>query len=258
METPRYFYYPDLSIWHSVDPLSDKYPNLTPYAYCVNNPVILGAPAGKEGIVVSSSPGKQQNKLHFLINGLDRAKAAQKRIKKGEGTTWIIYNDKENGFYQTDIDKYKKEANDASINVKIVSEVDEIVDYINNKTGGNSRNKDKISSFYYVGHSTVSNLDVGYQGSGQKFDPRDLKSSTFKSGTWVNVVGGCNTAVDRKILGFIPIKKSVIRQFADILDEKSIIHGSNVRVYYPGGIAREQKLLGKNKGKIITINGKRR
>ena len=48
METPRYFYHPDLSIWLSVDPLSDKYPNLTPYAYCANNPVVLVDPNGRK------------------------------------------------------------------------------------------------------------------------------------------------------------------------------------------------------------------
>ncbi|HHU47431.1 MAG TPA: hypothetical protein GXZ40_05990 [Bacteroidales bacterium] len=37
METLRYFYHPDPNFRLSVDPLSDKYPNLTPYAYCVNN-----------------------------------------------------------------------------------------------------------------------------------------------------------------------------------------------------------------------------
>ena len=47
METWRYFYHPDLSIWFSVDPLSDKYPNLTPYAYCANNPVRFVDPDGK-------------------------------------------------------------------------------------------------------------------------------------------------------------------------------------------------------------------
>ncbi len=47
METLCYFYHPDPSIWLSVDPLSDKYPNLTPYAYCANNPVILVDPDGR-------------------------------------------------------------------------------------------------------------------------------------------------------------------------------------------------------------------
>ncbi len=36
----------DLSIWISVDPLSDKYPNLSPYTYCADNPVKLVDPKG--------------------------------------------------------------------------------------------------------------------------------------------------------------------------------------------------------------------
>ena len=34
-------YHPDLSIWLSVDPMSDKYPGVSPYTYCGNNPVRL-------------------------------------------------------------------------------------------------------------------------------------------------------------------------------------------------------------------------
>ena len=34
--------------WLSVDPLSDKYPSMSPYAYCANNPVILVDPDGKQ------------------------------------------------------------------------------------------------------------------------------------------------------------------------------------------------------------------
>jgi RHS repeat-associated protein len=44
------YYHSDLSIWLSVDPMSDKYPNLTPYNYCANNPVILVDPDGRENI----------------------------------------------------------------------------------------------------------------------------------------------------------------------------------------------------------------
>ena len=34
-------YNPALSLWLSVDPLSDKYPGVSPYTYCANNPVRL-------------------------------------------------------------------------------------------------------------------------------------------------------------------------------------------------------------------------
>ena len=41
-------YYTDwASIWLSVDPLSDKYPHLTSYNYCANNPVMLIDPDGR-------------------------------------------------------------------------------------------------------------------------------------------------------------------------------------------------------------------
>ena len=39
-------YHPTLSIWLSVDPMSDKYPGVSPYAYCGNNPVVLKDPNG--------------------------------------------------------------------------------------------------------------------------------------------------------------------------------------------------------------------
>ena len=42
------YYSSDLSIWLSVDPMSDKYPSLSPYAYCANNPVKLVDPNGEE------------------------------------------------------------------------------------------------------------------------------------------------------------------------------------------------------------------
>ena len=46
------YYNSDLSIWLSVDPLADKYPSLSPYAYCANNPVKLVDPDGEEIIEI--------------------------------------------------------------------------------------------------------------------------------------------------------------------------------------------------------------
>ena len=42
------YYSSDLSIWLSVDPMSDKYPSPSPYVYCADNPVKLVDPNGEE------------------------------------------------------------------------------------------------------------------------------------------------------------------------------------------------------------------
>ncbi len=57
------YYDSGLSIWLSVDPMSDKYPNLSPYNYCANNPVMLVDPDGRimkikgeDGVSIVYSP----------------------------------------------------------------------------------------------------------------------------------------------------------------------------------------------------------
>ncbi|MDX9890953.1 MAG: RHS repeat-associated core domain-containing protein [Bacteroidales bacterium] len=42
------YYDSGLSIWLSVDPMSDKYPSMSPYNYCANNPVMLVDPDGRD------------------------------------------------------------------------------------------------------------------------------------------------------------------------------------------------------------------
>ena len=42
------YYSSDYSIWLSVDPMADKYPSLTPYNYCVWNPMKIVDPDGEE------------------------------------------------------------------------------------------------------------------------------------------------------------------------------------------------------------------
>jgi RHS repeat-associated protein len=72
------YYHSDLSIWLSVDPLSDKYPNLTPYAYCANNPVILVDPDGRwipgldedNNVIVTAEEGDDLNSFKkFMGSG---------------------------------------------------------------------------------------------------------------------------------------------------------------------------------------------
>ena len=52
------YYSSDLSIWLSVDPMSDKYPSLSPYVYCANNPIRLVDPNGEDIIFVDENTGK--------------------------------------------------------------------------------------------------------------------------------------------------------------------------------------------------------
>ena len=49
---------PDLSIWLSVDPMADKYPGVSPYTYCGNNPVKLVDPNGREWIGIDGGKVK--------------------------------------------------------------------------------------------------------------------------------------------------------------------------------------------------------
>lgn len=48
------YYNPRLSIWYGVDPMTEKYPGWSPYAYTFNNPVNFVDPTGMEG----EEPGK--------------------------------------------------------------------------------------------------------------------------------------------------------------------------------------------------------
>ena len=47
----RYMDYSLMTMWLSVDPMSDKYPNISPYNYCMWNPVKLVDPDGRDGDV---------------------------------------------------------------------------------------------------------------------------------------------------------------------------------------------------------------
>lgn len=47
------YYSSDLSIWLSVDPMSDKYPSLSPYVYCKNSPVVLFDPDGEDAVYIA-------------------------------------------------------------------------------------------------------------------------------------------------------------------------------------------------------------
>ena len=53
----------DISKWLSVDPLSDKYPSVSPYAYCNWNPVKYVDPDGRENVVALPNPADETKQV---------------------------------------------------------------------------------------------------------------------------------------------------------------------------------------------------
>ena len=67
------YYQPNLSIWLSVDPMADKYPGVSPYVYCGDNPVRLVDPDGRKIWVVGEDGKKYlyKNRALFDEHGIE-------------------------------------------------------------------------------------------------------------------------------------------------------------------------------------------
>ena len=62
----RYMDHELMTMWLSVDPMADKYPGISPYAYCAWNPVKLVDPDGRELVLTGES--ENVNSLLKIIN----------------------------------------------------------------------------------------------------------------------------------------------------------------------------------------------
>lgn len=83
------YYDSDISICLSIDPLSDKYPSMSPYMYCAGNPVILVDPDGRsyghyvDGDVNVVGKDKNDDDRIFLVYGNDLSKVKADKFNKG-------------------------------------------------------------------------------------------------------------------------------------------------------------------------------
>lgn len=96
------YYSSDLSIWLSVDPQASKYPSLSPYVYCANNPVRLVDPNGEE-VEYNSFADRILVGLHRLFNGKFRQQF--KELKNSEETYVFNKNNDGNNSFTTDGNK---------------------------------------------------------------------------------------------------------------------------------------------------------
>ncbi len=110
----RYLDHELLTSWLSVDPMADKYPNISPYAYCAWNPVKLVDPEGSFPVEIHICL------VEYAFFDLKINEDAKKKILKGVGyhsdfwnmTENTIHFDNMNGFesikelYKKTVDKY--------------------------------------------------------------------------------------------------------------------------------------------------------
>ena len=84
------YYNSDLSIWLSVDPMADKYPSLSPYTYCADNPVKLVDPNG-ERIYVGDD--------YYYRNGYLYYKGTEDVYVPEQGSYKVLLHNVEDGTY---------------------------------------------------------------------------------------------------------------------------------------------------------------
>ena len=131
------YYNSDLSIWLSVDPMSGKYPSLSPYTYCADNPVKLVDPNGEAYIPIGDEEAKA-------------AAVAQIQNK----TTLTVYID-EDGFLRADgepktkIDKFlQNSCDDNKVQVKLDCRNDNLFSWSDGSSKGTKNGGGYDGNFY--------------------------------------------------------------------------------------------------------------
>lgn len=147
------YYSSDLSIWLSVDPMSDKYPSLSPYTYCANNPIKLVDPNGEDfeteidynnkTITIKATYYTINSNRELLQKGIDmwNNQSGQYSYVMGEGENAMDFTINfelsiAEGNYETDVEAFTAMPQKQSFN--FVSLMDKVVDNDNNELRGSS------------------------------------------------------------------------------------------------------------------------
>ena len=160
------YYSSDLSIWLSVDPMASKYPGLSPYVYCANNPVKLVDPNG-ETVIVSGDGAEE------VVNQLNNVTSKNFTLDLNENGEMVCF-----GKAKTRTDRLIKKAinsNKETVNIvannsnEFTDRNDEKHSYSQDDSGGGfygggayggSVVSDKHSTSYqYVNPKALANLD---------------------------------------------------------------------------------------------------
>ena len=201
------YYDPDLSIWLSRDPLVDKYPNLSPYVYCANNPMILKDPDGRDYELVFDEKNKQVRVMATYYTSDENKKDLQASIDiwKGENGKYTYLNTENGQEYSVMFDLNIADGNFSSNEDAFSAANNDKSGYANyfetSSAGEGTKgattdgyilqvdpNKDdKIrTGAHEIGHSLgVFEFDQGLMqpgGKGKKIDSRNIQNIFYNAG----------------------------------------------------------------------------
>ena len=126
-ETGLYYYgarymNPVASVWYGVDPLTEKYPNVSGYVYCYDNPVRMVDPDGRDARITINKDKKTITiEANIILEGQYASQTLADKYKKDIMNTWGA------------IKNYKYEGEDYKINWKIDVRVKTRDDYKKNE-----------------------------------------------------------------------------------------------------------------------------
>ena len=162
----RYMDHDLTTMWISVDPMSDKYPGISPYAYCAWNPVKLVDPDGREVYIT----GDEKSKEEALRQIQQKSKNMKFSIAENRKLTF-------EGKAKTKEEKYmKKIIDDNNVTVKLTVQMSNKDDNGHEITGGSfdgnkfkSEEKNQIYAYQTVDVITANenDLKVGESWQGQ-------------------------------------------------------------------------------------------
>ena len=150
----------------TMDPMTEKYYAVSPYAYCANNPIKSIDPDGKENIVVvgSQNDNSAGNKLMF-VNQAIRSLRLYSKSHPNESRSMVLFT---GGYTKKQIARIEKSVAKYGGTLIQVNSAKEMTNYINSKSTGNSdlstaRTEDKITNMDMFSHGIAGAVEFGYK-----------------------------------------------------------------------------------------------
>ena len=86
----RYMDHELMTMWLSVDPMADKYPGISPYAYCAWNPLKLVDPDGREVYINGAQADQAVSQLQTSIMEISRSENGRLSVDLHDKTAQIL------------------------------------------------------------------------------------------------------------------------------------------------------------------------